>query len=98
MGRDPLPGYTLSQPGALGLVAMTFRTTAVAPAGSPGTVRVRVCPALSLAVGAPSPMRVSRTVWAGVMAVKPNLMGVMVGLGADPDEVPTALAAVTVKE
>ena len=44
-----------------GPVAVAFRVTAVVPAGSPGMVRVTWAPAPSLAMGAPTPVRVFMT-------------------------------------
>src|SRR5664280_1544678 len=70
VGRDMPPGYTVRKLAAVGLVTVTFRATAVAPAGRPGTVRVRTLPAPSLAWGAPRPVRVANA-RAGAVPVKP---------------------------
>jgi hypothetical protein len=76
---------------------VTFSATALAPAGRPGTVRVNVLPAPSLAWGAPTPIRVSRT-RTGVLPVNPAFatVGVTAAEAADAGEVPMTLVAVRV--
>src|SRR5664280_648835 len=98
VGRDMPPGYTVRKLAAVGLVTVTFRATAVAPAGRPGTVRVRTLPAPSLAWGAPRPVRVSNA-RAGAVPVKPPPVpvGVTALLDAEGTLVPAALVATTVK-
>ena len=96
VGRAVPPGNTVKKLGAVGLVTATLNATAVVPAGRPGTVKVKLAPAPTLAMGAPVPTRVSNT-RVGARPVNPEeAMGVTAAEGADAAEIPTALVAVTV--
>ena len=58
-GRVSPDGQTVAKPAAVGLVAVTLSTTAVAPTGTPVSVRSRVTPGPQ-GVAYPGPLRESR--------------------------------------